>query len=50
MTTPLDAALDRLVRDIPDFPKTGIVFKDISPLLADAEGLATTVAALAEMG
>ena len=50
MTTPLDAALDRLVRDIPDFPKTGIVFKDISPLLVDAEGLATTVAALAEMG
>ena len=28
--------LRRLVRDIPDFPKPGIVFKDITPLLADA--------------
>lgn len=27
--------LDALVRDIPDFPKPGIVFKDIMPLLAD---------------
>jgi len=28
--------LDRYIRDIPDFPKPGIVFKDITPLLADA--------------
>ena len=28
-----------LVRDVPDFPKPGIVFKDLSPLLADPEGL-----------
>lgn len=27
--------LRRAVRDVPDFPKTGIVFKDITPLLAD---------------
>ena len=39
--------LDRLVRDVPDFPKPGIVFKDITPLLADAQALATVVAALA---
>jgi adenine phosphoribosyltransferase len=31
--------LAALIRDVPDFPKPGIVFKDISPLLADAEGL-----------
>jgi adenine phosphoribosyltransferase len=32
------AIMDRLragVRDVPDFPKTGIVFKDITPLLSD---------------
>ncbi len=28
--------LQRLVRDIPDFPKPGIVFKDVTPLFADA--------------
>jgi adenine phosphoribosyltransferase len=28
-----------LIRDVPDFPKPGILFKDITPLLADAEGL-----------
>lgn len=50
MTSPVDAALDRLVRDIDDFPQAGVVFKDISPLLADAEGFATTVAALADLG
>lgn len=27
----------KLIRDIPDFPKAGIVFKDITPLLADGE-------------
>jgi adenine phosphoribosyltransferase len=31
------------IRDIPDFPKRGIVFKDIMPLLADAEALHETV-------
>jgi adenine phosphoribosyltransferase len=36
------------IRDIPDFPKRGIVFKDIMPLLADAEALHETVEKLAE--
>ena len=36
------------IRDIPDFPKRGIVFKDIMPLLADAEALQETVERLAE--
>jgi adenine phosphoribosyltransferase len=36
------------IRDIPDFPKPGIVFKDIMPLLADPESFRATVEALAE--
>jgi adenine phosphoribosyltransferase len=35
------------VRDIPDYPQPGIVFKDITPLLADARALTAVVAALA---
>lgn len=33
------APLARAVRDVPDFPKPGILFKDIMPLLADADCL-----------
>ena len=36
------------IRDIPDFPRPGIVFKDIMPLLADAESLEAAVDDLAE--
>lgn len=36
------------VRDVPDFPRPGILFKDITPVLADAELFAATVDALAE--
>ncbi len=32
-----------LIRDIPDFPKKGILFKDITPLLASPAGLAMAV-------
>jgi len=35
------------IRDVPDYPKPGIVFKDITPLLADGPALAAVVAALA---
>jgi adenine phosphoribosyltransferase len=35
------------VRDIPDYPKPGIVFKDITPLLADGGAFAAIVGALA---
>ncbi|GAB3516930.1 adenine phosphoribosyltransferase [Pseudoxanthomonas daejeonensis] len=35
-----------LIRDVPDFPSPGIMFKDIVPLLADAHGLAAMVSAL----
>jgi len=39
--------LEALIRDIPDFPKPGIVFKDITPLLADPAGLAMAVEVMA---
>ena len=42
-----DAALRRLIRDIPDFPKPGILFRDITPLLADPSGLALSVELMA---
>ncbi len=35
------------IRDIPDYPQPGIVFKDITPLLADGPAFAAVVAALA---
>jgi adenine phosphoribosyltransferase len=43
-----NADLASRIRDIPDFPKRGIVFKDIMPLLADPESLRDTVERLAE--
>src|SRR6478672_4196199 len=39
--------LKKLIRDIPDFPKPGILFRDITPLLADPSGLALSVELLA---
>lgn len=35
------------IRDIPDFPKPGIVFKDITPLLADGDAFSASVSELA---
>lgn len=46
----LEETLQTLVRDVPDFPEPGIVFKDIAPLLADSEGFAQVVDALAASG
>ncbi|MDE0889931.1 MAG: adenine phosphoribosyltransferase [Phycisphaerales bacterium] len=46
MNDPVDN-LRALIRDIPDFPKPGIVFKDITPLLADPAGLAMAVEVMA---
>jgi adenine phosphoribosyltransferase len=40
--------LRALIRDIPDFPTPGIVFKDITPLLADPTALAQAVRLLAD--
>ncbi|MEX0688978.1 MAG: adenine phosphoribosyltransferase [Pirellulales bacterium] len=38
----------RLIRPVPDFPKPGILFRDITPLLADAAGFAEAIRRLAE--
>jgi adenine phosphoribosyltransferase len=35
------------IRDIPDFPKEGVVFKDITPLLADKKAFSYTIDAIA---
>lgn len=40
--------LRRLVRQVPDFPKPGILFKDLTPLFADAQALASLVQLLVE--
>jgi adenine phosphoribosyltransferase len=40
--------LKALIRDIPDFPKPGILFRDITTLLRDADGLRYTVDLMAE--
>jgi adenine phosphoribosyltransferase len=40
--------LTALIRDIPDFPEPGIVFKDITPVLADGKAFAALVDALAD--
>ncbi len=40
--------LKHLVREVPDFPKPGILFKDITTLLSDAAGLRRAIACLVE--
>jgi adenine phosphoribosyltransferase len=45
---PMIDELRALIRDIPDFPKPGILFKDITPLMADAAALELAVGGLAE--
>lgn len=50
MTMP-DAALPdwtRLIRAIPDFPKPGVLFRDLMPMLADATAFAAAVDAMVE--
>jgi adenine phosphoribosyltransferase len=46
--TELAARIGGLLRDVPDFPKPGVLFKDISPLLADAPAFDAVIHALAE--
>lgn len=47
--TQLDTVIDDLVRPIADWPEPGVTFRDITPLLADAEGLASTIDQLVEL-
>jgi adenine phosphoribosyltransferase len=52
VTTEQDPDLLRvlgLVRDVPDFPSPGILFRDITPVLADAAALATVATELAAL-
>ena len=44
----LERRVKRLIRDIPDYPKPGILFKDITPLLADAEAFTAATTAMAD--
>ena len=39
--------LKRYIRDVPDFPKPGILFRDVTPLLADAQAFRAAVDAVA---
>ncbi len=41
--------LRSLIREIPDFPREGVLFKDITPLLADAQALELAVDGLARL-
>jgi adenine phosphoribosyltransferase len=44
-----EGSLESYIRSIPDFPKPGIVFRDITPLLASPAGLRASVGALVEI-
>ena len=45
----MDFKIEKYIRDVKDFPKKGIIFKDITPLLADATALQKTTDALLEL-
>jgi adenine phosphoribosyltransferase len=45
--TDVAAVIESLMREVPDFPEPGIQFKDLTPVLADARGLAVVTDALA---
>lgn len=49
--TPAGAAAEviaELTREVPDFPEPGVLFRDLTPVLADSRGLRALTAALAE--
>ncbi len=48
MQVPEVSELRELIRDVPDFPKPGVLFKDITPLLADPAGLTLAVECMIE--
>ena len=39
----LTRLITTLVRDVPDYPQVGVVFKDITPLLADGKAFAAVI-------
>jgi adenine phosphoribosyltransferase len=46
-STDVSNRLRSLIRDVPDYPKPGIMFKDITPLLGNTEGLQKACEAMA---
>jgi len=44
----LSERLRSLIRDIPDFPKPGVVFKDLTPLFADVDAFRETIDAISD--
>lgn len=48
MSAPITINLADYIRDIPDFPKPGIMFKDITPLVKDASAFQATIDQLVE--
>ncbi len=40
--------LQQVIRDVPDFPKEGIIFKDITPMLSDPEAFQQAIDSIAE--
>ncbi|MGI9002007.1 MAG: adenine phosphoribosyltransferase [Pseudonocardia sp.] len=52
VTASVQASLARaagLIRDVPDYPETGVLFRDITPVLADAEAFAAVATELASL-
>ena len=47
-TTDVSALLDDLIAVVPDFPKPGILFRDVTPLFSHADAFATVTTALSE--
>jgi adenine phosphoribosyltransferase len=45
--SPRSRMIQRYIRDVPDFPKKGILFKDITPLLASPAGLEEVISGMA---
>lgn len=47
MSSDVSRLIASMMREVPDFPEPGVQFKDLTPLLADADGLAAVTDALA---
>jgi adenine phosphoribosyltransferase len=48
-TREVGQVISSLLREVPDFPEPGVLFKDLTPVLADADGLAEVSAAMADI-
>lgn len=48
-TRDVGEVISSLLREVPDFPEPGVLFKDLTPVLADSRGLAEVSAAMADI-